>query len=816
MTGLTPSMPSPYSQIISAEHSIVRSKSRYKGPRPHKTLTDPSIGAQTTQRLHNLPHAPRGPRPHDDREDPRSRKVQPDRHEFTQTNEASAKDTQGPNAFLTWERGNLRETKNHTGSQDEISPPSQALHSTEQRLSRRKCDAQVESPVEGGQDAAPSQKLATYADRVTFGLGPNLRSHHNQEAAATIGSLPMHKSGLTLHITEHSKGKRLRKGREQLKKTISAPIALEPPQGVAKPTFDAPVSAVNAGERRVNLKFDQNLISLPVTPSTTPLEIIRFAADQLAESIDPNCTVLFESFRQLGLERPLRRYERVRDVLNSWDNDTQNILVIKQSPVDGRNDWLDLYSHSTSLPVETSVYFHYSQRPGHWDKRWITLRSDGQMVLGKREGGECSKICHMSDFDIYIPTARQSIKMIKPPRKICFAVKSQQKSSMFLSTANFVHFFSTSDRTLAATWYNAVVEWRSWYLVNVMGEADEGPKGPKKSSTKVDMPKVSNNGSPTSGSTRRPLEPLDQSTMPREDFSVANYDTEHLVPSIDSVSRHIVAGHSLDDLPFRNRSEIKSFDSTKTTKDYEKPASSFARCMSPEEPGTFAATGLLGRTYAQRKAHREHEKAPNAGPGQPAATSNANPVNHLNRTLSQRPKPKPLIDLSPQYQEPPQHAKKGRGVILEQIPAGGLIEVANTPEAAIAIPPSTTWRRPSSRGGDGLSVGRSKNVRRDHSSGGSRARSEPKQTVPSLENGNIAFTGGLLATNSSDHYRARMGRGTTTENRQAKEPTLKVGEGLQYAPSSLLERVERYDGPSHQIDDKEKKREMMAAADERT
>jgi hypothetical protein len=81
-----------------------------------------------------------------------------------------------------------------------------------------------------------------------------------------------------------------------------------------------------------------------------------------------------------------------------------------------------------------------------------------------------SSICHMSDFDIYIPTQRQLSKRIKPPKKWCFAVKSQQKSAIFLSTANFVHFFATNDKKLAAAWYSAVQGWRSWYLVNVMGK----------------------------------------------------------------------------------------------------------------------------------------------------------------------------------------------------------------------------------------------------------------------------------------------------------------------------------------------------------
>ncbi|KAM0793880.1 hypothetical protein BDR22DRAFT_791980, partial [Usnea florida] len=433
------------------------------------------------------------------------------------------------------------------------------------------------------------------------------------------------------------------------------------------PAFDAPLSAVNAGERRVKVKYDQSVTWLPVTPSTTPLDIMRSAAAHLAEPIDLDRTVLLESFKQLGLERPLRKYEHVRDILNSWDSDTQNALIIDPYPTGDGEDLLDLHSVSRSQPGDTSVYIHYSQRPGHWDKRWVTLRSDGQMLVSEREGGETANICHISDFDIYSPTARQLAKRIRPPRKFCFAIKSQQKSSMFLSTANFVHFFSTSDKTLAASWYKAVLQWRSWYLVNVMGEGKNGTQGSREILTKLVSEEVPDPGSSKAEGQCRSPEPPSQSKSSITASALVNDNTHHVVPLRNPISGHIVTESNADDIDFHHRNQ----------------------------PEPFAMTGLLGRTYTQRqKAQREREKAPNGGQDHPAATPILNPPKALNRTLSQRPKPKPLIDLSPQYREPPQHAKRGRGVVLEQIPAGGLIEVANTPCEAIQIPPSTTWRRP--------------------------------------------------------------------------------------------------------------------------
>ena len=705
------------------------------------------------------------------------------------------------------DQATFRRATNRTQIREELVLP-QTLHSYQHESQNRRYDASVEPQINVGRGATLSQKGATSPNQSSHNPGPDLVYPHSQKGGANIDLLALPRRGLTQRVIGNSNGKRLRKGREELKRTVSAPIAIEQPQIIPKPAFDAPMSAVNAGERRVKVKYDQNLLSLPVNPSTTPREIIHSAADQLAESIDPNSAALFESFKQLGLERPLRNYEHVRDVLNSWNHDTQNTLVIKPSSTGSRDDWLNVRSVSASHPMDISAYIHYSQRPGRWDKRWVTLRSDGQMLVAKKKGGETANICHMSDFDIYVPTAWQSAKRIRPPRKICFAVKSQQKSSMFLSTANFVHFFSTSDKTLAGTWYRAVLEWRSWYLVHVMGEGQQGLQSLKRTSMKDVAQEASHTGSIKSESQHR----SSQSMNTIRASTSASRDPEDLAPPTYSNLGQNVARDFSHDIPFRSRSAIRSskFTSIIGENDLGPPRDhgpSFGQVTQPEEPepGPFAPTGLLGRTYTRRqKAQREREKSPASRPDQPTVASNVDTSKSQDQTLSQRPRPKPLIDLTPQYQEPPQHARKGKGVILKKIPAGGLVEVANTPEAAISIPPSTTWRKPTSMGGNGPDVGRSNTVQREHSSS---APLERKQTLTSSETGNMAFTGGLLASNSKGQGTDRQ---VMTRSRQAKGPMLDVGEDRQYAPGSLLEHVERHGG-FHSIDEKEKKRDISAA-----
>ena len=245
--------------------------------------------------------------------------------------------------------------------------------------------------------------------------------------------------------------------------------------------FDAPVSAVNAGDRRVEIRCNSAAITLPVTPSTTVKDLLNSASVVMSENVDPKTAIVLESFSQLALERPLRRYERIRDVMNSWETDTQNYLsIMPASECDAVG--LELKDAPTMQPQNIMVQMYHSPRPGYWSKKYLKLREDGQVSISNKENHlESTNICHLSDFDLYTPTGKQR-KTIKPPKKICFAVKSQQKSAMFLNGENFAHFFCSSSKDISDKWYRAVWDWRSWYLVDVLGEG--GKKAPPLAHTK--------------------------------------------------------------------------------------------------------------------------------------------------------------------------------------------------------------------------------------------------------------------------------------------------------------------------------------------
>ncbi|MCJ1258026.1 hypothetical protein MMC24_005855 [Lignoscripta atroalba] len=644
-------------------------------------------------------------------------------------------------------------------------------------------------------------------------LGPALK--HSQEVIAGTGS-----KATANHASKE-------------KTSISHPSTKPPGSGAVVVGYDAPISAVNAGVRKVMVNCKQSSTFLNITPATTPVDIIRSAADAMSEEINATAMVLIESFKQVGLERPLRSYEHIRDVLNSWDQDDQNFLIIVPSPTGGNDEALDAKKVPVLQPDETSVHMYYSQRPGQWDKRWITLRSDGQVTVAKQKHGEAKNACHMSDFDIYVPTARQLAKKIRPPKKLCFAVKSQQKSSMFLSTINFVHFFATSDESLAASWYKAVQEWRSWYLIHVMGEGQNRPTTVEKSTgelahkNQTDMisqkPRHQRHSSTALAAEEiGPFKDLQEAkSMEHADAAWPEGRARFLADDISGAkvlhtrtrSTRAIGGPPVS-FPTKL---VNAANDGATPKNSPAPRHRQNKPLREQSKEPFAATGVLGRTYSQRPKTRPNHEAGSAAHPRPPLEQNSQrtqectlpirPANNepqaLTRASSQLRKHKPLVDLTPQYHDLPQHVKKGRGIMPDQIPAGGLVDIATSPEVAIPIPSASTWRRPGTSNGVGTDTQRTATI---------RATDRPLlgSTEAMRKDDEEAFiTGGLVAKVGLSQGDRGQGKGCMTGHREMKCPMLDISEPSTYMPGSLLASVEK-----HMVN-RERRREVVMPFGER-
>ncbi|CAG8288622.1 unnamed protein product [Penicillium salamii] len=571
------------------------------------------------------------------------------------------------------------------------------------------------------------------------------------------------------------------KVREHVKKSDSAPKYIGVGGTGVVPGVDAPVSAVNAGERHALVVYGDSRAKLTVTPSTRVKDLLLDASEHLSRDIDADKFILMESFSQVGLERPLRRYEHVREVMNSWSHDSENrFIIIPPSSVEALAQ-LEAAHAPSEQPSSTNVHLYYSQRPRKWDKRFVTLRTDGQVTISKKENAkEQTNICHISDFDIYFPSARALNKDIKPPKKLCFAIKSQQKSSMFLTTENFLHFFSTSDRSVADQWYRAVQKWRSWYLVNKLGTSQRSDgetllqrsgtrRSTRQRNVQNDVPLLDRQSS--TESPKRRSSDLQRPSSSKDIFAKKRAQRGHVPPP-----------SSYPHTPTLDTDVSGSFSDNEALISGVSPGE--------VEASTFSPTSLLGRTYTQRQnAMRErddHEKRNKQDPfttGLMAGTPFDSTPNSRTNTMTRAPDlsafHKPLVDLTPVYAEPPQHSRKGKGHGVKVQPGMQLIDGATGPEltqGAISIPPSTSWRR--------AEVPQRRNTTRS-------VREQAPYPVPDAPSPKDFTPNSLLAHSASTATprKQRTSHGVATGDRNATKPLLDMSPENPFADGSLLRQL---------------------------
>lgn len=522
------------------------------------------------------------------------------------------------------------------------------------------------------------------------------------------------------------------------------------------PVLEAPITAANPDKRYVRVACNDAFCLVAFDQATKTRDIMDSAADTMSVGVDPENSTVAEFFTPLNIERPLRKYEHVRDIVNSWDNDSQNHLSITLRDDDEdheADEFLEARFAPHKQPAGATFHLYHAGRNRKWKKSFITLRSDGQVTLSKKKEPKPKQIfniCHMSDFDIYTLTSREE-KRIKVPRKNTFAVKSMQKSNMFYKNDNFVHYFSTKDAQLAEKFYVAYQGWRSYYLVHIRGA---GIRNGHNSSYK--------NGVGNGNSNNLNMN--------------VNMNEQHQIRSSTESSRAYQPGTFKPLLDFNDRDAPDPIVERITTRG--------------------SASAQLSRSNTYKKSSSLHR-----GPSQSHSLSRpTSPTKHygsppLSRPLSReaaisRPKSRSRRPTAPSAHANPITAPEepfaptsllGRTYTQRQAALKERerhdVEPAFSPSGLVA----NISRRQSTRH-------RSNTVRRPTNSG----RSSIEQTGASYDRENPFNPGGLLAGLSRQNSRVAgtTGRGVVTGNRNAARPLLDLSEPSQFAEGSLLRDVE--------------------------
>ncbi|WFD01258.1 hypothetical protein MYAM1_004020 [Malassezia yamatoensis] len=181
----------------------------------------------------------------------------------------------------------------------------------------------------------------------------------------------------------------------------------------------------------------------------------------LAPSKDPlQDWALVDVLSELGIERPLREYERIDHIVQARGNDA-GFFLVKVSEWSSLLHIQDLPSFSAALGGWVSI----QTEPRKWSKRWIELRehalftamSESVRYLQLTQGKHASPLCAMIDVDLYLIDSSRSA-LSKP---FGFALRRVGTQTIHNRT---VAYITQSDEAAHHDWVKGILNARTYVL----------------------------------------------------------------------------------------------------------------------------------------------------------------------------------------------------------------------------------------------------------------------------------------------------------------------------------------------------------------
>ncbi|KAJ3319514.1 hypothetical protein HDV06_006247 [Boothiomyces sp. JEL0866] len=194
---------------------------------------------------------------------------------------------------------------------------------------------------------------------------------------------------------------------------------------------------------------------------TTKVLTSLMQASTVVEDISANLQgdnwALFEIITEFGIERPLRNWEIVTDVMSTWDTEANNAIVLKKY---GYINSLSPASLKGRYP-RIQGYMYFETKIGKWSKKFFIL-NDYKLCYyadGTNSGPEVV-FCDLSQFDVYT--------LMRPRKKsitdFCFALKSDLNSSFFQDINDSAKFVCVEKPERLADWCLALRLAKSEYM----------------------------------------------------------------------------------------------------------------------------------------------------------------------------------------------------------------------------------------------------------------------------------------------------------------------------------------------------------------
>ncbi|GAA5923551.1 uncharacterized protein JCM15063_003684 [Sporobolomyces koalae] len=233
-------------------------------------------------------------------------------------------------------------------------------------------------------------------------------------------------------------------------------MAQRPSAGGRSRSGTVACAASAALEWRVYLEnYGAKHLTVKIRDRTTAGEVVTYARGRgaLEHGLESEGGwALWEVWQELGLERPIREYELLNDIVRSFDEKSAG-FVLRRTKL-----WPILSAHARphACPPK-SAQVQLEVKKGKWSKRNLSLR-DGTLSHSKSDKGKDSIIlCQLSNFAAFFvdPTVPQRLKA---PRPHVFAMKSRLTRANFEEVSQFCVFVSVKSQEDLDSWIAAITE----------------------------------------------------------------------------------------------------------------------------------------------------------------------------------------------------------------------------------------------------------------------------------------------------------------------------------------------------------------------
>ncbi|KAG2171760.1 hypothetical protein INT43_008140 [Umbelopsis isabellina] len=210
---------------------------------------------------------------------------------------------------------------------------------------------------------------------------------------------------------------------------------------------------------RIYVIDSSKYVNLQLTSLMTTAMVLESLRERAVIDQEQSWT-LFELANKVGVERPLRDWEIVTDILSTWDQDEKNALLVKKYSYKPTLTPESVLGKNEFVPPSGHLYFEYKR--GKWHKRSFTVKGNGIYLSRESKKTGDAPIVPLANVDVYTLT----IPIKKAPTPFGFILKAQQKARIFENPEDFVFSFCAEDMEQLKLWVLGLRQNLAFYASN--------------------------------------------------------------------------------------------------------------------------------------------------------------------------------------------------------------------------------------------------------------------------------------------------------------------------------------------------------------